>query len=202
LKAVVPAECRDTDVTIESRSTGTANAVREGLRAIAALVDLAKVTAVVVWSDRVVVRAATYEESLLLYSAASTCDLFIPCAVRRAPYAAVCTHGGQVVDIHETRDQLSHFGTRTDLDNIGVFVCDPGITLRALEVPVESCTRTTTPGFPREVVRGMRLLDRRVVVAAIADERETQGIKIASDVSICEQFISEMEGHRDADKRC
>ena len=158
--------------------------------------------ALVVWGTQPVIRAQTIRRSLTLAGMFPEYKMVLPTALTREPYAPLLRdHHGQVSAAEEThleKARTRRFGET----NLGLFILKSGVMFEALlemrrNYWREDEGRYNKPGgelgFPNELITHLAKIQNGVLASPIADSREAQGIKTLSDISLCEQFIRELE---------
>jgi galactokinase/CTP:molybdopterin cytidylyltransferase MocA len=155
----------------------------------------------VVWSTQPVIQPATFERTAKLANMHQDFDMIVPTTFRKHPYAPIRRNElGAVQSASETHLESAE---REDYGetNIGMFLLK---NQSMFEVLLDLRSRYWNEanhnydrsrgelGFPNEVINSLAKRESGVFACAIADWREEQGIKQLSDVSTCEQFISEL----------
>jgi N-acetylgalactosamine kinase len=158
--------------------------------------------ALVVWGTQPVILAQTIRRSLILAGMFPDYEMVLPTALTRLPYAPVRRdHRGQVCAAEETHLEKAR-AHRFGETNLGLFILKSEVMFEALlelkrKYWREADGRYERPGgelgFPNELITHLAKLQSGVLASPIADWREAQGIKTVSDISRCEQFISELE---------
>jgi bifunctional N-acetylglucosamine-1-phosphate-uridyltransferase/glucosamine-1-phosphate-acetyltransferase GlmU-like protein len=158
--------------------------------------------ALVVWGTQPVIRAQTIRRSLTLAGMFPDYEMVLPTALTRLPYAPLRRdHRGQVHAAEETHLENAR-AHRFGETNLGLFILKSDVMFEALlemkrNYWREADGRYERPGgelgFPNELITHLAKLQNGVLASPIADWREAQGIKTVSDISRCEQFISELE---------
>ena len=158
--------------------------------------------ALVVWGTQPVILAQTIRRSLTLAGMFTDYEMVLPTALTRLPYAPLRRdHRGQVRAAEETHLEKAR-AHRFGETNLGLFILKSEVMFEALlemkrKYWREADGRYERPGgelgFPNELITHLAKLQNGVLASPIADWREAQGIKTESDISRCEQFISELE---------
>jgi galactokinase/CTP:molybdopterin cytidylyltransferase MocA len=186
----------EVDYAVQKRALGTANAVLAAREAL----DGFDGDVAVIWGTQPVVRVETIEKSILIHQAARFSSMTFPTVLRSKPYAPIVRDDrGWVVDSLETHlegAEAPEFGE----DNVGFFVLPSEEMFEALEALHRDHYlpegRYDTPrgelGFPNMMVRWLAGEDRLILALAMADFRETKGIKTKEDLEIVERYISEL----------
>ena len=192
----------DVDFALQERPLGTAHAVFSSQKALRDFHG----DVVVMWGTQPVIKVETILKSILLHQALDCSSMSFPTAKRDTPYAPIeRDENDWVIDSRET-----HLEKATPVeygeDNIGLFVLPRTELFETLNelhtihyLPDEG--KYDTPegelGFPNLMVRILTRKAKLVFTFAMADPKETQGIKTAEDLQTVEVFISEL----DADER-
>jgi galactokinase/CTP:molybdopterin cytidylyltransferase MocA len=187
----------EADFAVQERPLGTADAVLSSKSALGSFDG----DVVVMWGTQPCVQAETVLRTILLHQALGCSSMSFPTAKREHPYAPVRRDADcWVIDSVETHlegAERVEFGE----DNIGLFVLPKSELFRTLDelhaihyLPEEG--RYDTPegelGFPNLMVRRLAHSGKPVFAFAMADPRETQGIKTAGDSQVVESYISEL----------
>jgi len=181
------------DYAVQERALGTANAV---LSAEEKLRDFDGDVAVI-WGTQPVVRIETIRDAILIHQAARFSSMTLPTALRPNPYAPIVRdEEGWVVDSLETYLEGAK-APQIGEDNVGLFILpcrEMFETLKELHrkhyLPDG---RYDTPrgelGFPNMMVREMARRGKTILALAMADPRETKGIKAKEDLEKVERYI-------------
>jgi galactokinase/CTP:molybdopterin cytidylyltransferase MocA len=158
--------------------------------------------ALVIWGTQPVIRVQTICRSLTLAGMFPDCKMVLPTALTRHPYAPVRRdHHGQVRAAEETHLEKAR-AHRFGETNLGLFILKSAEMFETLLEMKRIYWREADGhydrpggelGFPNELIRHFAKLQNGVLASPFADWREAQGIKTVSDISRCEQFISELE---------
>jgi galactokinase/CTP:molybdopterin cytidylyltransferase MocA len=156
---------------------------------------------VVMWGTQLAIRAQTILRSVMLHQALGHSSMSFPTAKRENPYAPVVRdEANRVIDSVETHLEVAEpveFGE----DNIGLFVLPKSELCETLNelhnthyLPDEGRYDTARGelGFPNLMVRKLAGNGKPVFAFAMADPRETKGIKTAGDCRLVEKYISEI----------
>ncbi len=183
---------------LQPKSLGTGDAV---LRAAESLRGFSGRT-LVVWGTQPVLRAETVRLSIALAALFHEFAMVVPTTLMSRPYAPLYRdEHGRVTATDEThleRKLVPKFGET----NIGLFLLWNGSMLEELErlhgsLWLEGERRYARPhgelGFPNEMIRALACRQAGVIACPIADWREEKGIKHKTDISLCEQYIRELE---------
>ena len=184
------------DYVVQEEALGTANAVlsaRERLRDFDG--DVA-----VIWGIQPVVRVETIRDSILIHQAARFSSMTFPTALRSNPYAPIVRdEEGWVIDSLETHLEGAK-APEVGEDNIGFFL----LPCREMFESLEKLHREhylpegkyDTPGgelgFPNMMVREMAREGKTILALAMADPRETKGIKAKEDLETVERYILQL----------
>ena len=187
----------EVDYALQEKPLGTAHAVLSSQRVLGDFEG----DVVVMWGTQPVVKVETIFKMILFHQALSYSSMSFPTAKREKPYAPIKRDGNNwVIDSVETHLEGAEpveFGE----DNIGLFVLPKSELFGALNelhtihyLPDEG--RYDTPkgelGFPNLMVRRLARGGKLVFAFAMADPRETKGIKTAEDFQVVERYISEL----------
>lgn len=128
--------------------------------------------------------------------------MILPTALKERPYAPVeRDESGHVLASRETHLEGAprpEFGET----NIGLFILKSAAMFDALtelrrrhwrEQEGRYDRKGGELGFPNEMINYFAGREAGVLACPFADAREEQGIKTLEDVTLCEQFISELE---------
>jgi N-acetylgalactosamine kinase len=156
---------------------------------------------IVMWSTQPVVRRRTVRSTVVLHQALGCSTMSFPTAKRANPYAPIMRdEAGWVIDSVETHLEGAE-PIRYGEDNVGVFVLPRSVLFRTLHelrrlhyLPdrEEYDTPHGELGFPNLMVRTLAETGNLVFAFAMADPRETKGIKVAGDSSVAQRYISEL----------
>lgn len=158
--------------------------------------------ALVIWGTQPVVRPRTVRRALRLAALFEEHDMILPTALKERPYAPVeRDESGHVLASRETHLEGAprpEFGET----NIGLFILKSAAMFDALtelrrrhwrEQEGRYDRKGGELGFPNEMINYFAGREAGVLACPFADAREEQGIKTLEDVTLCEQFISELE---------
>ncbi len=182
---------------LQPRSLGTGDAVlcaRDRMRDFSGRV-------LVVWATQPVLRSVTVRRTVKLAALFQEYDMIVPTAMMERPYAPVERDAlGRVSSAHEThleRVQASEYGE----SNIGIFILRSASMFRELEILHRELWREVEMryarpggelGFPNELIRRLAGRNGGVLASPIGDWREEKGLKIKSDIELCERYIREL----------
>lgn len=157
----------------------------------------------VVWSTQPVITPLTIKRTLKL---ATLCRdeyaMIFPTALKEHPYAPLYRDdAGQVTSSRESHLESAR---RPDFGetNLGLFVLQSKVMLAALEALHtrfwnSAAGRYERPrgelGFPNELIDYFVGHGASLLACPLADPREEQGIKTSADITLCEQYISELK---------
>ena len=158
--------------------------------------------ALVIWGTQPVITPRTIRRALKLSSLFEEYDVILPTALKERPYAPVERDAsGRVLASRETHLEGAprpEFGET----NSGLFILKSEAMFDALtelrrrhwqEAAGRYDRERGELGFPNEMINYFAGRESGVLACPFADGREEQGIKTLEDVSLCEQFISELE---------
>jgi galactokinase/CTP:molybdopterin cytidylyltransferase MocA len=187
----------EVEYAVQEEPLGTADAV---LCSQEALQDFSG-DVVVMWGTQPAVRASTILNTAFLHQALTHSSMSFPTAKRENPYAPIeRDEAGRVIDSVETHLEGADpvkFGE----DNVGLFVLPKSELFQTLNelrgihyLPDQGLYDTPRGelGFPNLMVRTLARGGKLVFAFAMADPRETKGIKVAGDARVVERYISEL----------
>jgi choline kinase len=158
--------------------------------------------ALVIWGTQPVVRPLTVRRALKLSALFEEYEMILPTALKERPYAPVVRdERGRVLASRETHLEGAlrpEFGET----NIGLFLLKSASMFDVLTELHRRHWREQEGrydrvggelGFPNEMINYFAGRESGVLACPFADGREEQGIKTLEDVTLCEQFISELE---------
>jgi bifunctional N-acetylglucosamine-1-phosphate-uridyltransferase/glucosamine-1-phosphate-acetyltransferase GlmU-like protein len=158
--------------------------------------------ALVIWGTQPVVRPHTIRRTLKLAALFEEYDMILPTVLKERPYAPVeRDESGRVLASRESHLEGAprpEFGeTNTGLFSLkSAAMFDALLELRRQhwqEVGQRYDRKGGELGFPNEMINFFAGRESGVLACPFADAREEQGIKALEDVTLCEQFISELE---------
>ncbi|MGQ9631834.1 MAG: GHMP family kinase ATP-binding protein [bacterium] len=193
----------DVDYVLQREKLGTAHAV---LQTESLLGDF-EGDALVVWAIQPVIRAETLLKSLIVHQAVGESAMTFPTAIRKRPYAPlVRNEEGKIVDSLETYLEGLEVPEEGE-DNLGAFWVRCEDLFPALRDAHRKNYDTKSGkyrtlkgelGFPNNMVRSLLSRGKLVLGLAMADPREALGIKVADDLRLAEEYISQLKSERES----
>ncbi|MFQ6039661.1 MAG: sugar phosphate nucleotidyltransferase, partial [Candidatus Poribacteria bacterium] len=188
----------DTDYVIQHEAKGTGHAVYQAKKKLRDFDG----DVIVIWGAQPAIRPRTVWKSIMIHQAVGDSAMTFPTAKREKPYAPLIRDSdNRIIDSLETHLESADTVDYGE-DNIGVFCLTNddlfcGLDLahtKALDpITGEYKTPKGELGFPNQMVRTLASQGKMVLGLAMADPRETKGIKVASDIAVLEGYLRDFD---------